>query len=226
MINKSRTPTVPSQETGGPSATELLEAITPEQEQQLQAFARRRLRRAANTPWLQRHLAPNSAEDLVQEAKAKVLLGEQFPRVGRRLKPRNRVSVEACLACLRGIMESDLSNLLKVARRRGEHLSVGDSRTEPGTVDPPDPLDPAGNLVRRDLRCVGFARLRERAAAEPDLLPVILQWEEGFLTDDRIAAEELNRKPAHRVRVMFREVLQELAAELSVAPVTGKEMLL
>ena len=74
------------------------------------------------------------------------------------------------------------------------------------------------------LECV--ARLRERAAAEPDLLPVILQWEEGFLTDDRIAAEELDRKPAHRVRVMFREVLQELAAELSVAPVTGKEMLL
>jgi hypothetical protein len=50
MINQSRTPTVPSQEDGGPSATELLEAITPEQEQQLQAFARWRLRRAANTP--------------------------------------------------------------------------------------------------------------------------------------------------------------------------------
>src|ERR1035441_6912286 len=103
MINKSRTPMVPSQENGGPSATELLEAITPEQEQKLQAFARQRLRRAANTRWLQRYLAPNSAEDLVQEAKAKVLLGEQFPRAGRRLKPRNRVSVEACLACLRGI---------------------------------------------------------------------------------------------------------------------------
>ena len=123
-------------------------------------------------------------------------------------------------------MESDLSNLLKVARHRGEHLSVGDSRSEPGAVDPPDPLDPAGDLVRRDLRCVAFARLQERAAAEPDLLPAILQWEEGFLTDDRIADEELDRKPAHRVRVMLREVLQELAAELSVASVTGKEMVL
>jgi hypothetical protein len=214
------------QENGGPNATELLEAITPKQVQQLQAFARQRLRRAANTPWLQRYLTLTSAEDLVQEAKAKLLLGEQFPRTGRRLKPRDRVSVQACLACLRGIIESDLSHLLNVARGRGEHLSVGDSRTEPGTVDPPDPLDPAGELVRRDLRRVGFARLRERAAAEHDLLPAIRGWEEGFLTDDRIAAEELDRKSAHRLRVMFREVLQRLAGELNVTPVSGKEMLL
>jgi hypothetical protein len=218
MINRSKPTTVPSQENGAPSATELLEAITPEQERQLQAFARLRLRRVAYAPWLQRYFASISAEDLVQQAKTKVLIGEAFPRAGRRLTARNRASVEACLACLRGIMQ--------IARRRGEHLPVGDAGADLGNVDPADPLDPVAHLARRDLSRVVFARLRERAAAEPDLWPALQRWEEGFLSDDRVAAGELDRKPAYRLRVFAREILKELSAELSVAPVSGREILI
>ena len=102
MINTSTPPAVPRKENGSPTATDLLEAITPHQEQQLAAFARQRLRRLASTRWLQRYFAAIDPEDLVQEAKLKVLIGEQFPRAGRRLKPRNRASLEAFLACLSG----------------------------------------------------------------------------------------------------------------------------
>ena len=211
---------------GAPSAAQLLEAITPKQEQQLTNFARRRLSRINGGERLRQFFCSLSPEDLVQDAKYKVLLGEEVPGAGRRLKARNRVSVEAFINCLRGIIESDLSSLLKAANRRSqEHLPVGDTESEPGMVDPRDPLDQADEIARRDLRRVVFARLRENLAAEPGLLPRMLQWEEGFLEDDRVAADALDRKPAQRLRELVRPICKELSSEVSPAP-TGKEILL
>ena len=57
-----------------------------------------------------------------------------------------------------------------------------------------------------------FARLREQAA--PELRPVIDYWEPNYLADDCIARGEFDRRLVHRVRLLARAILAELAREI------------
>jgi hypothetical protein len=215
------------QETGGAySAAELLAALTPEDYQRLVGFARYRLRTVVTARWLQRHLADTDAEDLVAEALLKIQLGEQDSRLGRRLKPENRATTASFLVGVKGVINSDLSHLLDSARNRCEHLSIGEPETEPGAVNPPDPTDPGRLLLRRDLHRVLFSQLYARAAEQPRLLAVIKEWDQNFLSDNRIARDGHSRKIIYRVRQLAREILRDLEAELSLVTNEGREMLL
>jgi hypothetical protein len=108
--------------------------------------------------WRNGHLADTDAEDLVAEALLKIQLGEQDPRLGRRLKPEKRATTASFLVGVKGVINSHLSHLLESARNRYEHLSIGEPETEPGAVNPPDPTDPGRLLLRRDLHRVLFSQ--------------------------------------------------------------------
>jgi hypothetical protein len=81
-------------------------------------------------------------------------------------------------------------------------------------------------LLRRDLHRVLFSQLYARAAEQPRLLVVIKEWDQNFLSDNRIARDGHNRKIIYRVRQLAREILRDLEAELSLVPNEGREMLL
>ena len=92
------------------------------------------------------------------------------------------------------------------------HLPLGDAETEPGVVEVPEPIDQAQFLERRDVQRELFARLREQAG--PELRPVIDYWEPNYLADDCIARGEFDRRLVHRVRLLARAILADLAREI------------
>jgi hypothetical protein len=228
MNRKSTTATRPQENQSRPTPTvqDLLLALTPKQQQQLEDFARKRLRSLAYSPWLRRYLGPISPEDIVSRAVLKVIVGECDHQAGRPLKPRNRKSADAFMACLQGIMQSDLSNLVTRAEARYEHVPVGNEEPGSDRVDPLDPKDTITLLVLRDLQRVMFAKLYLRAAQKPELLPIIRRWEPNFLGAPRVATGQDDRKLVHHVRKLARQVLWELSQELNLPMATGKEMLL
>lgn len=81
-------------------------------------------------------------------------------------------------------------------------------------------------LLRRDLHRVLFSQLYARAAEQPRLLAVIKEWDQNFLSDNRIARDGHSRKIIYRVRQLAREILRDLEAELSLVTNEGREMLL
>jgi hypothetical protein len=91
-------------------------------------------------------------------------------------------------------------------------------------VDPPDNADPILLLLHRDLRQAIFAQLYVAATHEEELLPVIKQWEESFLSDDRIPLIENDHKLTHRVRALARRFIQEMVREQGLG-LDGREML-
>ena len=61
---------------------------------------------------------------------------------------------------------------------------------------------------------------------QPRLLAVIKEWDQNFLSDNRIARDGHSRKIIYRVRQLAREILRDLEAELSLVTNEGREMLL
>lgn len=207
---------------------ELLSALSenPDCYRRLAGFARLRLRSVTTSRQLQQHFAAVTAEDLVQEALLKLLLGEHEPTLGRHLKTHNRTSLEAFVSCVKGVINSDLNTLVKAACFRCDHVFTGNPEHEPGAIDPVEPHDAAGLLSRRDLHRTLFAKLYGRIQNRPMLLRVVQDWEERFLDDDRIGDDGMDRKLAFRIRKLAREIIAELAAEVSPAVGDGREMLL
>lgn len=199
----------------GYSVEELLSAVSKEQYDRLVGFARFRLRAATNSRWLQQCLAATDPSDLVHEAIFKLLLGEDNPSLGRHLKSRNRVSMDAFLACVKGVISSDLYNLVHEARNRHEHVFIGDPEQEPGAVELAEPRDTYRMISRKDEHRVFFKKLYQRIENQPALLEVVRQWEERSLDDDRIGDGCLNRDLVCRVRQVAREVIADLGAKLS-----------
>ena len=209
----------------GYSVEELLSALSEEQYHRLIGFARFRLRAATNSRWLQQCLGATDAEDLVHQALLKLHLGEDNPSLGRHLKARNRVSMKAFIACVIGVISSDVYNLVNEARHRHEHAFVGDPEQEPGAVEPAESQDAQDLLSRRDLHRVFFKRLYQRIKNQPALLAVVQDWEQRFYDDDRIGSTGINRDLVYRVRQLAREVIADFG-ELRPAIHAGKEMLL
>lgn len=199
-----------------PKADQLVARLSKSDYAELEAFARKRLASAAASPPLQRYLVQTSPLELVDQVIVKVLLGDCGGKVGRTLKPRNRRSEKAFMECLKGMLCSELSNLVTSAEARYEHLPVGEHADDPLVVDPPDRIDQEEALARRDLQQVVFARLYARAAQNPELLPIIQRWEEAFLADDRIPQADCSRKLVWRVRSLARGILRQLAQEHSL----------
>jgi hypothetical protein len=209
----------------GYSIEELLAAFSEQQYHRLIGFARLRLRAVANSRWLQQCLAVTDAEDLVHQAIFKLHLGEREPALGRHLKARNRVNMEAFLACVKGVISSDLYNLVNAARHRHEHTFIGNPEQEAGAVEPTELQDTDDLLSRRDLHRVFFKKLYQRIENQPALLAVVQDWEQCFWDDDRIGSSGFNRDLVYRVRQLAREIIVDFG-ELWPTISDGKEMLL
>jgi hypothetical protein len=225
-VNKTITPPIGRPEDGAvPTATELLAALTLDQYHKLVGFARYRLRAVIRSRHLRHCLATLEPEDLVAEAVLKLELGDHDPTLGRHLPPEYRTDPARFLACLKGIIESDLNHLATAARTRYPELPVGDPEEQPDYVDPPSPEDPHATLSRRDLHVVLFQKLYQRIEHQPALLTVVRDWEARFYDDARIGSGEADHNRVERVRRLARAVLQELSVEPDRRQ-EGRELLL
>jgi len=205
------------------SATELVAALTADQYNQLLGFARYRLRAVQRSRALQRALTGVEPEDLIAEAILKLQLGDEDPLLGRHLRPEHRANPQRFLACIKGIIESDLNHLVTAARTRYEHVEIGEPEQDADAADPAEADDPHDRLSRRDLQRVLFQKIHERITRQPALLGVVRDWEARFLDDDRINDGSWDSNLSKRVRQLAREILDELSAELNLS---GREMLL
>lgn len=208
------------------TATELLAALTSKQYDKLVGFARYRLWALIQSQHLQHCLATLRPEDLVAEAVLKLELGDQDPSLGRHVSPEYRSDPERFLACIKGIIESDLNHLATAARTRYPELPVGDPEVEPGTVDPAAPEDTYAVLSRRDLHQVLFRQLYARIHRQPALLAVVQDWEQRFPDGDRIGHGEQQPRRVLRVRLLVQEILHELSTELEAGWARGRELVL
>jgi hypothetical protein len=211
---------------GLPLSELLAAAAEPSQYQNLVRFARWRLKSLNAVPENKRPLARLDAEDLVAQALFQVSLGGLDPRLGRQLSASNRASIGAFLICLKGIIRSNSSNLLKSVEAGQMHLLLGDELEMPGAVDPADPTDLNAQLIRRDLQQVVFERLYRAVASMPALLPAIRDWEQNFLTAGRIGDRGQDRNLDHRLSRLVRRILEDLAREIDPGDPDGREMLL
>ena len=200
----------------GHSIAELLSALEPEHYRQLVGCARRQLHAVQHSDWLRQSLAATGPEDLVQEALLKLQLGTLSPALGRHLQARYRVNLESFLACVKAIMASDLNNLVTAARRRHRP-----AKPHQGDLPATD-----GLLSRRDLHRVLFKQLYQRVRKQPALLTVVQDWEQRFLQDDRIGTPGMERNLVFRTRQLAREIIAELAVEISPTAGDGRELLL
>lgn len=209
----------------GYSISELISALTPRHCRLLAGFVRVRLEMKGQSRWLRECLAATTPEDLVQEALLKLLLGEANPSLGRHLQPQYRVNLTVFISAVKSIIASDISNLANAARHRHKHIFIGDPETEPGAVNPPHARDTYGMLSRRDLHHALFKQLYQRIHKQPALLAVVQDWEHNFWQSDRIGGKGANRLLLFRVRKLAREIIAELASEISPQHGDGREML-
>jgi len=213
-------------EQGLPLIELLAAAAEPTQYRNLLRFARWRLKSLNAVPENRRALAGLDAEDLIAQALLQVSLGGLDPRLGRQLSASNRGSIGAFVICLKGIIRSNSTNLVKSVEAGQEHLPLGDELEMPGAVDPADPTDLNAQLIRRDLQRVVFERLYRAVGSMPALLPAIRDWEQNFLSAGRISDSGQDRNLDHRLRRLVRGILDDLARELGPGNLGGREMLL
>ena len=211
---------------GLPLSELLAAAGEPAQYRDLVRFARWRLKSLNAVPENRRALAGLDAEDLIAQALLQVSLGGLDPRLGLQLSASNRASIGAFVICLKGIIRSNSTNLVKSVEAGQEHLPLGDELEMPGAVDPADPTDLNAQLIRRDLQRVVFERLYRAVGSMPALLPAIRDWEQNFLSAGRIGDSGQDRNLDHRLRRLVRGILDDLARELGPDNLGGREMLL
>jgi hypothetical protein len=228
MAKKSACKTSGPHPTGSslPTALQLVSALTEEQHQTLKGFAAKRMRRLRAAPGMERCLGGKSPEELVHDAFEKVLQGDSHPRKGRKLSAKNRQSTDAFIDCVRGIINSDLSNLVRSFEVSVPHVPLGDPEAEPDTVELSDPGNFVRQLEQRDTQRELFVRLEQLLQNEPALEPIIRHWHEHYQVSDRIAGPEFDVNLVYRVRQHAQRILHELAKEGQANDVTGMEMLL
>jgi hypothetical protein len=207
-----------------PTAFQLIQALSDEQHRQLEGFAGALLKRAGETEQARRYLAQTTPLELLDEVFYKVLRGDRNRKLGRQLKRRDRASIDAFMARLRGFIADEVKTRAGRAEAAIPHLPIGDEAEEPGMIDPPDPTDPIRLLEHRDLKRAILAELCRAAKREKKLVPVIQRWEESFLADDRVPLTEAGHKPTHRTRTLTRRFLRRLAREQELGQ-DGREML-
>ena len=211
---------------GLPTALDLVTALTEEQHHQLHGFAVKRLRRLASNPKLQRLLGLLCPGDLINQAIEKVLLGDQHPGQGRRLSARNRENNGSFIACLTGIINSDLSNLIRSEEAQCEHLPISSDTESTVAEETSEKVHPLINVEREDLKAELFRRLRQSTQSNPELWPILDHWEQHFLEEQHIVHGLFDRRQVWRVRQLARDILAQLSGELNLAAPSGMELLL
>jgi len=188
-------------------------ALSTESYNCLVRFAKYRLKCMGDTREAKQCLKEIEAEDLVNQALLKLSLGAHNPSLGRRLKARNLVNLEAFLACVKGVISSDLWNLKNAARHRHEHQPIGDPEHDPDAINPADSLDLYDLLSRREIHEILFKKLYQQVKNKPALIEVVKDWEARFDDDDSIGGSGLNRDQVYRVRQLARDIMAELMPE-------------
>jgi len=199
-------------------------ALTAESYDSLVRFTKYRLKCMGDTRQAKECLKEIEAEDLVNQALLKLSLGAHAPSLGRRLKAKNLVNLQAFLACVKGVISSDLWNLKNEARNRYEHQPVGDPEHDEDAIDLEEPTDTYVLLSRRDIHRVFFKKLYQRVENKPSLIEVVQNWEARFDDDDGIGGSGLNRDQVSRVRKLAREIMEELMPESQSIGKNGMDM--
>ena len=209
-----------------PSASKLLDNLTEVQHRHLRAFAARRLGRLVFAAAWPRILARTSPDDLVHRAVEKVLDGERNPRQGRTLSARDRASTDAFVACLTGIINSELSHLICSAEARYGHVSAQTGEeTSDDVVEVADPRNLRTTVELRDLKVALFRNLRAATVDRPKLWPIIDAWETVFLEDLRIPTTGFDRRLVSELRELARGIYTRLTRAARPKAPKGVEML-
>ncbi len=166
-----------------------LEELGAEQLHHLRLFARRRLGRFG--------LRSSEAADVVQAALLSVIEGACDPGHGRTPRLEDLTGPANFLNYLRGVVASKAEALSR--RWEPECLELKQALRIPSSADPPD-----SRAVWNDIKREFFRRLRQRSPAR--LRSTVDAWESVFLESDRIPTVNGNRKHAHQVRLLARQV--------------------
>jgi hypothetical protein len=208
----------------GYSIEVLLAALSEDHYNNLIRFTKYRLKSIRDVGLARQCFKEIEADDLVNESLLKLLLGEQHPSLGRRLKAKNRVDLKAFLDCVNGVISSDLWHLRMAARHRHEHEHIGDPEHDPDAINPADSRDIYDQLSREDIHRIFFKKLYQRVKNNPALLETVKDWEARFDDGDSIARSGLNPDQAHRVRLLAREIVKELGDEFPPFLKNGMEI--
>lgn len=153
------------------------------------------------------------AADLVQAALLSVLEGVGDPGRGRRPRPEDLADPATFLNYLRGVIASKAEAWTR--QPNPEFLELQAALHIPSAAPPPDGLADWSDFKREF-----FRRLRQRSPAR--LQSTVAAWESVFLEADRIPAANGNRKHAHQVRLLARQMLRQMAPPREKTPPNTK----
>jgi hypothetical protein len=196
----------------GLSAKELAAALSTQQWHDLEAFAAKRLSRAATNPPRQRALAQFTEQSLINTAVEKFLLGDCGHPEGRYLAPSQRVSTATFMNAVRGVINSLISDGCRSAEYELEWVAVG-NEGEPDHHEPRDPFDAAEGFSVRDLEQQLFAELAARAGDDPDQLAAIEALRADCVTGHRRGNGGPDTETKRQVRRQARHVWEHLTMD-------------
>jgi hypothetical protein len=206
----------------GYSAGELFSALTADRYNKFVDFAKYCLKSQGDSRWLKQCLKKIEPEDLITQALLKLFLGESEPSLGRQLKARNRVSMDAFTACVQGMISNDLHELMSKAGNRYEQQHIGDEEPNANAIELAASKENNSDLLSRwDILSVFFRKLFERVQEQPALLDAVEEWEQRVHEHDGMANDGTNHYDTGRMRKLLREMINEIAAKLSTAAKNG-----
>ena len=145
---------------------------------------------------------PSHGQDISQQALVAVLNGLETDQGGRIPRPVDLQHKVAFLNYLRGVISSLVWNMTRRAEFRA-HPQWIDAL---GLTQDSGGANPANEACIKDLEEQLFQRLQDRAPAR--LQSDISAWKRVFPYADRVPARQ--RKNAYEIRILAREILQEL----------------
>ena len=209
---------------GGYSAGELFSALTADRYNKFVDFAKYRLKSQGDSRWLKQSLKKIEPEELITQALLKLSLGETEPKLGRRLKARNRVSMDAFTTCVQGIISNDLHELMSKARNRYEQQRIDDEEPNANAIGLAALKENNSDLLSRwDILSVFFRKLFERIQEQPALLEAVEEWEQRVHEHEGIGNNGTNHYDAGRMRKLAREIIAKLAFRFAPTANNGKE---
>jgi hypothetical protein len=168
--------------TNGLKTIELVAALTSLQLSELEAFAEKRLRRAAGAPERQRAMSLHCGRSLLHTAIERFALGDAGFPGGRRLRPHQRVDAAAFCHALRGAINSLVQHAFDSPEFESPHLSVASGAEGKEFHDPLEPGSLPDQLEVRDLEANLFDRLTADAGHDQRLQAAVASLREDCTT--------------------------------------------
>jgi len=186
------------------TVSQAVAALTETQRNRLEAIARKRIFRLAQSAAVSRLLAMCEPLEFVDDTVMVILLGEFDPKAGRRTHIRHLASPVAFFNFVQSVMHSRISAHLKRECRAVEH--------QQGEIESAVSRTVVQDVVLAEIRAELLARLRAVAGNNPALHSA-LQWLE---LDSPDTGPKPTRKQIWKMRRAGRDVLREIAAGAQV----------